>query len=170
MTQSFKRKPSPDRKPFRKVADTMHIPVVEFDEESVLCYANPPALELFKLEKEAIDAGVTVHDVVAPEQHDLVDQGLQLLENGESPTSISLRIIRGDGVKVPTQVYTDNILKKGKVAGYVVYIIDLSRRVAAEEKIAERKEILEFMVDYYSFSGIVVIDDKYKFEYVNDKM
>jgi PAS domain S-box-containing protein len=170
MKESYERKPSPDRKPFRQVADTMHIPVVEFDEESILCYANPPALELFKLKKEAIDAGVTVHDVVAPEQQDLVDQGLKLLSNGESPTSISLRIIRGDDVKVPTQVYTDKIVKKGKVVGFVVYIIDLSRRVAAEEKIAERKELLEFMVDYYSFSGIIVVGDKYKFEYVNDKM
>jgi PAS domain S-box-containing protein len=148
----------------------MHIPVVEFDEESILCYANPPALELFKLKKETIDAGVTIHDVVAPEQQDLVDQGLKLLINGESPTSISLRVVRGDGAKVPTQVYADKVTKNGKTVGFVVYIIDLSRRVAAEEAIIARKEILEFMVDYYSFSGIVIIDDKYKFEYVNDKM
>jgi PAS domain S-box-containing protein len=148
----------------------MHIAVVEFDEESMLCYANPPALELFQFKKDSLEAGVAVHDVVADEQHDLIDQGLKLLANGESPTSISLRIIRGDGVKIPTQVYTDNIVKKGKTAGFVVYIIDLSRREAAEEQIVARKEILEFMVDYYSFSGIVVIDDKYKFEYVNDKM
>ncbi|MHA2059001.1 MAG: PAS domain S-box protein [Candidatus Thorarchaeota archaeon] len=170
MRQSYERKPSPDRKPFRKVANTMHIPVVEFDEESILCYANPPALELFKLKKETIDAGVTIHDVVAPEQQDLVDQGLKLLINGESPTSISLRVVRGDGAKVPTQVYADKVTKNGKTVGFVVYIIDLSRRVAAEEAIIARKEILEFMVDYYSFSGIVIIDDKYKFEYVNDKM
>ncbi len=170
MTESYERKSSPDRKPFRQVADTMHIPVIEFDEESILCYANPPALELLMLKKEIIDAGVTVHDLVAPEQQDLVDQGLKLLSNGESPTSISLRVVRGDGVKVPTQVYTDKVVKKEKIVGFVVYIIDLSRRVASEEKILARKEILEFMVDYYSFSGIIVVDDQYKFEYVNDKM
>jgi len=148
----------------------MHIPVVEFDEESILCYANPPALELLQLKKEAIDAGVTVHDLVAPEQQDLVDQGLKLLSNGESPTSISLRVVRGDRVKVPTQVFTDRVIANGKTVGFVVYIIDLSRRVAAEEKIIARKEILEFMVDYYSFSGIIIVDNNYLFEYVNDKM
>ncbi|MFX1561604.1 MAG: PAS domain S-box protein, partial [Promethearchaeota archaeon] len=154
MRESYERKPSPDRKSFRQVADTMHIPVIEFDENSILCYANPPALELLKLKEEAIDTGVTVHDLVAPEQQDLVDQGLKLLSNGETPTSISLRVVRGDKVKVPTQVYTDRVVKNEKTVGFVVYIIDLSRRVAAEEKVDERKEILEFMVDYYSFSGI----------------
>jgi len=170
MRESYERKSSQDRKQFRSVADTMHIPVIEFDEESVLCYANHPALELLKLKKTDIDAGVTIHDLVAPEQHNLVDQGLKLLSNGELPTSISLRVVRGDMVKVPTQVYTDRVVKKEEIVGFVVYIIDLSRRVAAEEKIAERKEILEFMVDYYSFSGIIVVDGDYKFEYVNDKM
>lgn len=170
MKKSYERKSSPDRKPFRQVADTMHIPVVEFDEESILCYANPPALELLKLKKEAIDAGVTIHDVVAPEQHDLVDQGLKLLSNGAPPTPISVRVVRGDDAKVPTQVYADKVVKDGKTVGFVMYTLDLSRRVAAEEKILARKEILEFMVDYYSFSGIIVIDDQYKFEYVNDKM
>ena len=89
MRESYERKPSPDRKPFRQVADSMHIPVLEFDEESILCYANPPALELLKLQKDKIDAGVPVHDLVTPEQHNLIDQGLKLLSNGESPTSIS---------------------------------------------------------------------------------
>ncbi|MFW9789096.1 MAG: PAS domain S-box protein [Candidatus Thorarchaeota archaeon] len=170
MRESYERKPSPNRKPFRQVADTMHIPVIELDEDSILCYANAPALELFNLDKSVINAGVPVHDLVAPEQLDLVEQGLKLLRNGEAPTPISLRIVRGDNVMVPTQVYTDKIVKNGKTVGFVVYIIDLSRRVAAEEKIDDRKEILEFMVDYYSFSGIIIVDDQYKFEYVNDKM
>ena len=170
MSESYERKSSPERKSFRLVADTMHIPVVEFDEESILCYANPPALELLKMKKETIAAGVTVHDLVAPEQQALVDQGLKLLSNGESPTSMSLRVVRGDGALVPTQAFTDRVVNNGKTVGFVIYALDLSRRVAAEEKIIERKEILEFMVDYYSFSGIIVVDDKYKFEYVNDKM
>jgi PAS domain S-box-containing protein len=170
MRESYRRRRSLEREQFYQVADTMHIPVVEFDEKSILCYANHPALELFKLKKDAIDTGVTVHDLVTPEQHNLVDQGLKLLSNGETPTSMSLRVVRGDGVKVPTQVYTDKVVKNGKTIGFVVYIIDLSRRVGVEEKILARKEILEFMVDYYSFSGIIIVDDQYRFEYVNDKM
>ncbi|MHA3964534.1 MAG: PAS domain S-box protein [Candidatus Thorarchaeota archaeon SMTZ1-45] len=170
MRDSYERKVSPDRKSFREVADSMHIPVLEFDLEFILHYANRAALDLLKLDDRALEKGVTVHDLVAPEQQDLVDQGLELLSNGETPTSISLRVVRGDRVRVPTQVYTDRVVQNGNVVGFVVYIIDLSRRVAAEEKVLDRKEILEFLVDYYSFSGIIIVGNDYKFEYVNDKM
>ena len=148
----------------------MLIPVIELDEQFILTYANPPALELFQLNTTVLSEGVSVPDLVVPEQLAQVEEGLRILRSGVPSVSISLRVVRGDGVKVPTQVYTNTITEQGKIVGYVVYILDLSRREAAEEKILSRKEILEFMVDYYSFSGIIIVDDKYKFEYVNDKM
>ncbi len=148
----------------------MLIPVLEFDEKFVLRYANSPALELFQLEDTALKERILVRDLVVPEQLAQVEEGLRALRNGVPSTSISLRVVRGDGVKVPTQVYTNTILEQDTIAGYEVYLLDLSRREAVEEKIQARKEILEFMVDYYSFAGMTVVDDKYKFEYVNDKM
>ena len=41
MKKSYERKPSPERKEFRNVADSMLIPVVELDLELSLEYANP---------------------------------------------------------------------------------------------------------------------------------
>jgi PAS domain S-box-containing protein len=148
----------------------MLMPVVEFDPLLLLTYANPPALEILQLSKQALDAGVHVDALVVPEQHELVHDGLNLLRKGADPQSISLRILNGKGVKIPTQVYTDRIIVDGKHSGFTVYIVDLSRRAAAEEKVLSRKEILELIVDYYSFSGIIIVDESYTFEYVNDKM
>ena len=170
MKQSYIRKPSPKRKSFHQVADGMLIPVLEFDENFVLTYANLPAREILQLNDAVLKEDILVRDLVVPEQLSQVVEGLRALRNGTPSTSISLRVVRGDGVKVPTQVYTNIIVEQDKVVGYEVYLLDLSRRVAVEEKIHARKEILEFMVDYYSFAGMTVVDDKYKFEYVNDKM
>ncbi|MGY5865603.1 MAG: PAS domain S-box protein [Candidatus Thorarchaeota archaeon] len=170
MKQSFKKGPSPKRKSFHKVADDMLIPVIELDEKFVLTYANVPAIELLKLDGKALKEGISVPDIVVAEQLSQVEDGLHTLRNGLPSVSMSLRVVRGDGLKIPTQVYTNTILEQGKIVGFVVYALDLSRRESIEEKILARKEILEFMVDYYSFAGMVVIDDKYKFEYVNDKM
>lgn len=170
MRQSFKRKPSPKRKSFHKVADDMLIPVIELDENFVLTYANLPAMELMKIDRSVLNEGVSVPDLVVAEQLAQVEDGLRILRNGVPSVSMSLRVVRGDGVKVPTQAYTNTITEQGKIVGFVVYVLDLSRREAVEDKIHEQKEILEFMVDYYSFSGMIVIDDKYEFEYVNDKM
>ena len=170
MTQFYERKPSPERKEFRAVANTIQIPVMEFNREYLLVYANPAALSLLKLSKEKLDGGVPVVDLVVPEHHDLVREGLSLLDSDVKPRSLSLRVITGGNVATPCQVYADRIVHDGAVIGFVAYVVDLSRREAAEEKILSRKEILEFMVDYYSFSGIIIVDDKFKFEYVNDKL
>ena len=170
MIKSYERKPSPERTEFRNVADTMQIPVVEFDLEFSLVYANPSALSMLNLDDKVISNGVHAMDLVVPEQHTLVQQSLTLLHEDVEPTSLSLRVITGSGIAIPCQIYADRIRINGRISGFVVYVVDLSRRETAEEKILSRKEILEFMVDYYSFSGIIIVDDKYKFEYVNDKL
>ncbi len=169
MRQSYERKPSPERKEFRKVAESMQIPVVEFDLSFSLQYANGAAVDLLKLEESKFMSGIHVDDLVVPEQHALVHEGLKLLQGNVEPTSISLRAITGDGVAIPCQCFADRISDGSRITGYVVYVVDLSRRESSEEKILSRKEILEFMVEYSSFSGITIVDDEYKLEYVNDK-
>ena len=147
----------------------MQIPVVEFDLDLILQYANPAAVVLLKLDESKFALGMHVDNLVVPEQHALVHDGLNFLQGAVEPTSISLRVVRGDGVAIPCQCFADRITNESKVIGYIVYIVDLSRRESSEEKILSRKEILEFMVEYSSFSGITIVDDEYKLEYVNDK-
>ena len=170
MIESYERKPSPDREMFRQIANGMLIPVLEFDDNFILQYANPQARDLLQLSNERLSSEITVPDLIAPEQISLVEDGLRLLRKGEPSVSISLRVVTQDGLRIPTQVYTNTIVEKGETTGYVVYVLDLSRREVAEEKMLARKEILEFMVDYYSFAGMIIVDDEYKFEYINDKM
>ena len=170
MKQSYEKFPFPERNEFRRVADTMLIPVVEFDLEFSLLYANPAALSMLKFGAERISEGLKVNDLLIPEQHALVSEALGLLDSDVEPTSLSLRIVTGNGVAIPCQVYADRVFKDGKLIGFAVYVVDLSRRETVEEKILSRKEILEFMVDYYSFSGIIIVNDQFKFEYVNDKL
>jgi PAS domain S-box-containing protein len=170
MRQSYQRKPSLERAHFRDVADGMLIPVVEVDLDLILQYANPAARALIGFTDEQLEAGLHVDSLVISEQHALVHEGLNLLREGAEPNSISLRVITGKGVAIPSQVYADTIMTGSEVTGYVVYVVDLARRETAEEKILSRKEILEIIVDYYSFSGIIIVNDNYRFEYVNDKM
>ncbi len=159
-----------ERRRFREVADSMLIPVLEFDLKLSLSYANAKALELLGLDETDVRRGVHLDTLVAKEQVETVHRGLQALQNGAKPTSLSLRVVRKDNVKVPTQVYADRILSGQDLIGFVAYIVDLSRRVAVEEKIRERIDLLEYVVEYSSFIGILIIDDKYCFEYVNDKL
>ena len=169
MTKPYDRNSSLMRKEFHKVANSMQIPVVEFDLDLILQYANPAAVVLLKLDESKFALGLHVDSLVVPEQYTLVKDGLRLLQGDVEPTSISLRVTTGNGVAIPCQVYADRIRDGSKVIGFIVYVVDLSRRELAEGKILSHKETLEFMVDYSSFSGITIVDDAYKLEYVNDK-
>ena len=159
-----------ERKSFRDVADDMLVPVIEFDTDLNLTYANSKALELLKIEMRDIYAKTNIDRLVAQEQIELVHRGLVQLEAGENPTSLSIRLVRKDNVQVPTQVYCDKIEFQGKVIGFVAYLVDLSRRAAFEEKVEQRKDLLEYIVEYSTFIGITIIDAKYRLEYVNDKL
>lgn len=170
MKESYQRKPSPERKVFREVADGMLIPVCEFNLDLVLEYANPSAITLLKLSEERLSSDIHVDSLVIPEQHALVHEGLELLRKGAKPSSISLRVMTNNNVAIPSQVFADRIMLGNEVTGFVIYLLDLSRRAAAEEKMLSRKELLEYMIDYNSFSGIIIVDDNYCFEYVNDKL
>ena len=170
MRESYQRKPSPARKVFREIADTMLIPVLEFNLGLILEYANPAALNLLKITDEQLTSDIHVDNLVIPEQHSLVHEGLERLRQGEEPSSISLRVINTNSVAIPSQVYADRITVESEVVGFVVYILDLSRRTVIEDKLLSRKELLEYMVEYNSFTGIIIVDDSYQFEYVNDKL
>lgn len=152
------------------MADGMLIPVLELNLDFTLQYANLSARSLFKINDAKLAEGVHVDSLVIPEQRGLVHEGLTQLREGAKPTSISLRVIGANGVAIPSQVYADKIMTGSAVTGYVAYIVDLARREIVEEKILSRKEMLEFMVDYYSFAGIIIVDDRYRLEYVNDKL
>jgi len=170
MKQKRRREPLPHRRGFHEVADMMLIPVVEFDLNFMLTYANPSAAKLLNLDDSRIAAGVHLDSLVIPEQHALVHEGLNQLREGATPTSISLRVVGPSGVAVPTQVYANAIKTDEKVTGYIAYVVDLARREAVEEKILSQKEILEYIVDYNNLSGTLIVGDDYRFRYVNDKL
>ncbi|UCH04111.1 MAG: PAS domain S-box protein, partial [Candidatus Thorarchaeota archaeon] len=90
-----------DRKRFREIADSMLIPVLDFNLDLYVEYVNASALELFGMDETDIRKGVHLDTLVAKEQIELVHRGLEALQNGAKPTSLSLRVVRKDTVHVP---------------------------------------------------------------------
>ncbi|NHJ13764.1 MAG: PAS domain S-box protein [Candidatus Thorarchaeota archaeon] len=159
-----------DRARFREIAENMPLAVLEFGVGFTLSYANRKALDLLQFDESDLEKEIPVYDLVAPEQADLVREGLKQLAKGQEPTSISLRIVRKDSAQIPAQVYTERILSNGTLEGFLVYLVDLSRRAAIEDKMHERRSLLEFTVEHSGFTGIMIIDNQFTVEYVNDKL
>ena len=161
--------PTEERIQFRKIADKMLLSVLELDLDLNLTYANPRALETLGMDSNEVEQGISVLDLVAPEQTTVVQAGFRALRKGMVPTSLSLRARRRDDIQIPIEVYSQRIFENNKHVGYIVYSVDMSRRRVIEEKLSEEEEFLRATIEH-SQSGILVVGTDYTFEYVNDKL
>ncbi|TFG11870.1 PAS domain S-box protein [Candidatus Thorarchaeota archaeon] len=155
---------------FKMLFERIGLPVVELDRHFHLIHANAAARKLLGIEERDLDSKISATDLVVDEQRSLVVRGLESLAEGADSTPITLRIKRSDGVESMAEVFSEVILEEGEIAGYRTYAFDLTRRLALEERFKEKEDIFQLIVENASFTGILVVNGDYKFEYVNDKL
>jgi PAS domain S-box-containing protein len=153
----------------REVYDKISLPVVEFDVELNLLYANTAAENLLSLKKSDIDTGLHVSNLIVPEQVKLVQEAFRRLRTGAEPTSLSLRALRGNAVQIPIEVFADMIHHRGKLKGYIVYATDMTRRAQIEDKLREKSVFFKTAVEN-SLAGIFQVGHDFRFEYMNDRL
>jgi len=151
------------------VYDKISLAVVEFDDKLNVLYANPAAQNLLSRKQSDIDTGLHVTDIVAPELVKLVQEAFRRLRNGAEPTSLSLRVVRKDGVQVSIEVFADMIYHRGKLRGYVAYATDMTRLAQIEDKLREKSAFFKTAVEH-SHVGIFQVGHDFRFEYMNDKL
>ncbi len=153
----------------QEVYDKISLAVVEFDAELNVLYANLAAQNLLGMKQPDIDKGLHVADLVVSEQVKLVQEAFRRLRNGAEPTTLSLRIVRKDGVQVPIEVFADMIHHRGKLKGYVVYATDMTRRAQVVDKLREKSAFFKTAVER-SHVGIFQVGHDFRFEYMNDRL
>ncbi|NWF95933.1 MAG: PAS domain S-box protein [Candidatus Thorarchaeota archaeon] len=158
-----------ERRLIRAVADTMHIPVCEFDLNLRVVYLNQAGHAILGSNPSLLKKGVSIDDLVAEDFRTLVRRGLEMLRTAQSSTSVSIRIVRRDGIEVPVEAYAALTHEQGAVCGYVVYLLDLRRRQLVEEKALEQRDLLQFAVEH-SPVGILVVGTDFRFDYINDRL
>ena len=153
----------------QEVYDKISLAVVEFDAKLNVLYANLAAQNLLSMKQPDIDKGLHVADLVVSEQVKLVQEAFRRLRNGAEPTTLSLRIVRKDGVQVPIEVFADMIHHRGKLKGYVVYATDMTRRAQIVDKLREKSAFFKTAVER-SHVGIFQVGHDFRFEYMNDRL
>ena len=157
-----------EQEQLRTICPNMHIPVVEIDLDLKLIYANPAALQLLRRKESFLNSETSVLDLISPNHQNLVETALRALQEGAEPSSISIRALRSDGVEIPIETFGDTVLCKGKVCGFVVYVLDMTRRAHVEDKLKEQKEFFDLVIEH-SHAGIFLVNDSFGFDYVNDR-
>ncbi len=169
MTDRHEAPEPPNLLAVRSVVDKMTLPVVGFDTDLNLTYANSAALDLLGADNFDSLKGVPLDRLIAQEHLSFVRTGIARLVDGLPPSSVSIRIVRVDGVQVPVEAFASLIPDgHGTEAGFMVYLLDMSRREVVEERMRAKSDILQLIVEH-SHVGIVVVDDDYRFEFVNSR-
>ncbi len=166
---SLRNTSRPDQTQFRQFTEDMPIAVAELDADLNIVYANRSALDLLGLTPSDIKAGVHADQLVVPEQVRMIHDGLRQLAAGAKATSMSLRLLRRNSIQILTEVFSQPILSGDKLTGFLVYAFDLSRREVVEDKIKDEMDVFTMIIEH-AYAGMFVIDNKYSFEYVNDRL
>ena len=122
---------------YRELAEMLPEAVFEADLDGVFKFANRKAVEYFGYREEDIDTGITIFDMVHPDDRDKARENFRNLLRGERKGESEYRGLRADGSTFPISVHSGLATSEGEVCGIRGIIVDITRRKEAEEKLQE---------------------------------
>jgi PAS domain S-box-containing protein len=108
---------------YRELADLLPQSVFETDSYGNYTYANKAWYKAFGFTPENLSEGLNLIETLISESNQEDILGQQKLENS------NFTALRKNGSKFPASVYTDNIVRNGKIAGRRGIIIDITDRI-----------------------------------------
>lgn len=120
---------------FKQLAEVFPETIFEADDAGRITYANKHALEQFGYTEEDLAAGVNLLDMVAPDDRDKVQTGIAGKVQGIEKGYLDYQALRKDGSTFYAMGLSVPILVKGKAAGVRGFVLDITQRKEAEEKI-----------------------------------
>jgi two-component system cell cycle sensor histidine kinase/response regulator CckA len=140
--------------------------IVTLDEKHTIISCNRDFEKLFQFEESKI-IGKNLDELIA---------GKQYLDNAVSYTkeTLSGKAIHGygerkrkDGTNIYVEIFGVPVVIDGKLVGAYGIYQDVSERKQAEERLRESEERYRSIVEY-SHDGILIVDESYRFIYVNE--
>jgi PAS domain S-box-containing protein len=130
--------PHGDERRFRDLLDGLSQTVFEFDLAGRFVYVNQSGLDAFGYTAEDVARGVSVAQMVVPEQREILRTNIQR-RVGTGPLAVSeYTALRRDGSTFPALVHTSIVVKDGRPVGLRGYLIDISERVRGEDALRHR--------------------------------
>jgi PAS domain S-box-containing protein len=124
---------------FREMTDMLPETVLEQDLNGNYTFMNPAGLKAIGYDEGDLKKGLNAFQVVAPEDHDALREGIRRILNGAPSKGQELTIVRKDGSRFPEIAYASPIIKEGKPVGLRGVVVDITERKRLEERLAEAK-------------------------------
>ncbi|MCP4398348.1 MAG: response regulator [bacterium] len=132
---------------FRDLADMLPEAIFETDRNLHVTYANRRAFELFGYAASSLPDGLTMHDMVIPEDRDRAGENLAGRLRGEHLGTVEYQAVKRDGSTFPILFHASVVMKKGALLGLRGIAIDITERKQAEDEIHALNQDLEQRVE-----------------------
>jgi len=126
---------------FRDLARLLPETVFEANEKGVFTFVNQAGFEKFRFTQEDFDRGLSVLDVIVPEEHPRLLVNVQRIIQGERIGLNEYTARRKDGIKFPALAHSTRILREGNPAGLRGFLIDISEKKALEEQLMRAQKM-----------------------------
>ena len=131
---------------YRQMLRTSPAPVVLFDEEAVIDYANEAAAEMLGAASPAALVGRPVWEFIHAESESLVRERLRtVLEDREAVPTVEQRYVGADGEEAYALIATAPVVYDGKEGGQAVLSDVTDLREAERELLAERTFVAQLI-------------------------
>jgi len=141
--------------------------IVVLDAAGRMTFTNPACDALLGYEPEELaDEHWTM--IVPPDERPIVEAADERRARGESDR-YELDLLRKDGSKACVLVHGSPRFVDGELTGTLAVFTDITERKRAEEGLRESEERYRSVVEN-SHAGIFIVDEAYRFIYVNDEL
>jgi PAS domain S-box-containing protein len=154
---------------YKNLIDLLPAVVFELDERSNIKFANRQGFETFGYTPEELEKGLSVLQLVVPEERNKVEQNIRKIIKGKKIINNEYTALRKNGSTFPVIVYSTPILVDNRAVGLRGIVVDVTENKQVEETLRASEE--KFRTFMETASDLMSITDKdLKLTYVNDSM
>jgi len=113
---------------YRDLADQLPQIVFGLDGNGRITFVNSQAYELTGYTPDDFARGLSVIQMVAPEDQDRLKANMEAILRGDKPSENEYRIMRKDGSMFPTMAYYTPVTNGGEVIGVEGLVIDITEQ------------------------------------------
>ncbi|MEW6221898.1 MAG: PAS domain S-box protein [Candidatus Hadarchaeota archaeon] len=117
---------------FRELVNLLPVAIIEMDKSGKLTFVNPSGFETFGYTQEDLSKGLSVFQLLSPNECKRCKQFIEKLFEGKKPLGEECAAMRKDGSTFPALVYM-NFVKKVEPVSLKGVIVDITHRKQVEE-------------------------------------
>jgi PAS domain S-box-containing protein len=144
---------------FKSLATLLPEVVYEVDVNGNVLFVNFKAYEIFGYTQEDLEKGVSIFQMVAPEEVERVKENMSNIVHGHMASGERYTAITKRGKRFPILIYSDIIKSNKKIVGLRGIIVNIEELTKAEENVRKSEEKFRLLFEN-SQDAIFITDNK----------